>query len=239
MRWASITSRAAGPGPTPGHAIFRVWPNVKSSRRRGSPPSDPPVSRHCGRDDPNLKAIIKAADRRRWPYSEKAGPARGVRSWTTRSGKPGHDPPIAWPFLKTTAGRCLRRRTLLRRIQGFPGLCHRNPDAAAFNAGSDFLVLCDTNGGTLPFEVETITRSAVKKPCRRKADLAVGLKLGIHTHNDCGMAVANTIAAINCGAIMVHGTVNGYGERCGNADLTTIIPVLSAKMGRPAFPRKS
>jgi 2-isopropylmalate synthase len=109
--------------------------------------------------------------------------------------------------------------------------------AAAFNAGSDFLVLCDTNGGTLPHEVDTITRSAVKE-LKNRFGSGRKLKLGIHTHNDCGMAAANSLAAINCGAIMVHGTINGYGERCGNADLTTIIPVLSAKMNRPCIPKE-
>jgi 2-isopropylmalate synthase len=64
----------------------------------------------------------------------------------------------------------------------------------------------------------------------------IKVNIGIHTHNDCGMAAANAIAAVNCGAVMVHGTINGYGERCGNADLTTIIPVLSAKMNRPCIP---
>ncbi|MGA6925716.1 MAG: citramalate synthase [Desulfosarcina sp.] len=107
--------------------------------------------------------------------------------------------------------------------------------ASAFSAGADFVVLCDTNGGSLPHEVESITRSIV-------ADLKglygpeQPLKLGIHTHNDCGMAAANAIAAVNCGVVMVHGTINGYGERCGNADLTTLIPVLSAKMKRVSIP---
>ena len=58
------------------------------------------------------------------------------------------------------------------------------------------------------------------------------VKLGIHSHNDCGMAVANSITAVQNGAVMVHGTMNGYGERCGNADLTSIIPILSIKMDR-------
>ena len=106
---------------------------------------------------------------------------------------------------------------------------------AAFDAGADFLVLCDTNGGSLPHEVETITRS-VAASLKQHAGDNKSVKLGIHTHNDCGMAAANTIAAVNCGAVMVHGTINGYGERCGNADLTTIIPVLSAKMKRPCIP---
>ncbi len=110
--------------------------------------------------------------------------------------------------------------------------------SAAWNAGADFLVLCDTNGGTLPQEIESIVRSVSVDLKRRLGDTG-NLKLGIHTHNDCGMAAANAIAAINCGAVMVHGTINGYGERCGNADLTTIIPVLSTKMNRPCIPQEN
>jgi 2-isopropylmalate synthase len=109
--------------------------------------------------------------------------------------------------------------------------------SAAYRAGADFLVLCDTNGGTLPHEVETIVRS-VNLHLKALFKDTRNLKLGIHTHNDCGMAAANAIAAVTCGAVMVHGTINGYGERCGNADLTTLIPVLSTKMKRACIPEK-
>jgi 2-isopropylmalate synthase len=61
------------------------------------------------------------------------------------------------------------------------------------------------------------------------------VRLGIHTHNDCGMAVANSIMAVEAGAVMVQGTINGYGERCGNADLTSVIPILCTKMNRPCL----
>ncbi len=107
--------------------------------------------------------------------------------------------------------------------------------STAFTAGADFLVLCDTNGGTLPHEVESIT-AAVMQALRTTFGAKRQPSIGIHTHNDCGMAAANAIAAINQGAVMVHGTINGYGERCGNADLTTLIPVLSAKMKRECIP---
>ncbi|RLB87794.1 MAG: citramalate synthase, partial [Deltaproteobacteria bacterium] len=93
-------------------------------------------------------------------------------------------------------------------------------DAAA-SAGADIIVLCDTNGGTLPFEIERITK---------KVSSRIPVKLGIHAHNDCGLAVANTVAAVRSGAVMVQGTINGYGERCGNADLTSVVPVLQLKM---------
>jgi 2-isopropylmalate synthase len=101
---------------------------------------------------------------------------------------------------------------------------------AALDGGADFLVLCDTNGGTLPFDLESIFGEV-------KAFLGGTrqgqMNFGIHTHNDCGLAVANSIAAVRMGATMVQGTINGYGERCGNADLTSIIPILCIKMGCP------
>lgn len=106
---------------------------------------------------------------------------------------------------------------------------------AASEAHADFIVLCDTNGGTLPFEIETITRETIRRLNKRVDQV----KIGIHTHNDCGMAVANSIAAIQSGAVMVHGTINGYGERCGNADLTSIIPILCLKMNRRCIPKKN
>ena len=101
---------------------------------------------------------------------------------------------------------------------------------AAVSGGADVIVLCDTNGGTLPFEIEEI----MGKVCPK-----IPVKVGIHTHNDCGLAVANTIAAVRSGAVMVQGTVNGYGERCGNADLTSVIPNLQLKMGLSCMTEKN
>lgn len=92
----------------------------------------------------------------------------------------------------------------------------------ATEAGADYLVLCDTNGGTLPAEV---TRIMAELPADSLAPL------GGHFHNDCGTADANTLTAVNAGAIQVQGTVNGWGERCGNANLCVVIPNLVLKMG--------
>jgi 2-isopropylmalate synthase len=108
-----------------------------------------------------------------------------------------------------------------------------NPDyaiktiKAAVSAGAETIVLCDTNGGTLPFEVEEIMGQIMP---------AISVDVGIHTHNDSGLGVANTLAAVKAGATMVQGTINGYGERCGNADLIAIIPNLQLKMGLPCIP---
>ena len=93
---------------------------------------------------------------------------------------------------------------------------------AAAEAGADCLVLCDTNGGTLPDEI-TSGIKAVRE--------LTNVPLGIHTHNDAELALANTLAAVNAGVSQVHGTINGYGERCGNANLCSIIPDLKIKMG--------
>jgi 2-isopropylmalate synthase len=99
---------------------------------------------------------------------------------------------------------------------------------AAVDAGAEWLVLCDTNGGTLPDEVGAITK-AVKSWAEEYGDR---VQIGIHTHNDAGVAVANALAAVQDGADMVQGTINGYGERCGNANLCTLIPNLQLKLGR-------
>jgi 2-isopropylmalate synthase len=99
---------------------------------------------------------------------------------------------------------------------------------AAVKGGADALVLCDTNGGSLPDEVKNITGEVVDK--------FPNSQIGIHTHNDSGTAMGNTLAAIEAGATHVQGTTNGYGERCGNADLSTLIPNLQLKMGIDVLP---
>ena len=94
---------------------------------------------------------------------------------------------------------------------------------AAHEAGARWIVLCDTNGGALPHEVEAIVA--------RVAQRIPGERLGIHTHNDTENAVANSLAAVRAGARQVQGTVNGLGERCGNANLVSLIPTLRLKLG--------
>jgi 2-isopropylmalate synthase len=103
---------------------------------------------------------------------------------------------------------------------------------AARDGNADAIVLCDTNGGTMVHEIEEIMHSVNNNFLNTyisKSEKA-HIKIGIHTHNDCGLAVANTIAGVRNGAAIVQGTINGYGERCGNADLTSIIPILCCKM---------
>ncbi len=95
---------------------------------------------------------------------------------------------------------------------------------AAVDAGADLVVLCDTNGGTLPHAFSEITKEVVS---------SVKVPVGVHCHNDSGVAVANSLLGVMAGASHVQGTINGIGERCGNADLCQIIPALELKMGMP------
>ncbi|HEY3343361.1 MAG TPA: citramalate synthase [Anaerolineaceae bacterium] len=94
---------------------------------------------------------------------------------------------------------------------------------AAVRGGAETVVLCDTNGGSMPWQITQVV-TGVKA--------ALNHPLGIHTHNDSECAVANSLAALQAGAIQVQGTVNGYGERCGNANLCSIIPTLEIKLGQ-------
>ena len=104
----------------------------------------------------------------------------------------------------------------------------RNPEyaiqaiASAAKAGADTIVLCDTNGGTLPFEIKKIIQTVKEQ---------INTPLGIHAHNDSDCAVANSVVAVEAGCVHVQGTMNGYGERCGNANLCSIIPSLQIKLG--------
>ena len=115
-------------------------------------------------------------------------------------------------------------------FKGNPSYARRTVQAA-LAAGADKIVLCDTNGGTMPNEIEAFTREM--------AGLVSPQKLGIHVHNDAGLAVANSLTAVMAGASMVQGTINGYGERCGNADLIPIICNLQLKLDKSCLPEGS
>lgn len=101
---------------------------------------------------------------------------------------------------------------------------------AAAAAGADRVVLCDTNGGRMPREVSNVVSDAVAK---------VGAAIGIHTHNDCGLGVANGLAGLEAGARHIQGTVNGYGERTGNCNLISVLPLIAFKMGWTGVPAES
>src|SRR5216117_2087581 len=101
---------------------------------------------------------------------------------------------------------------------------------AAEKAGADFVVLCDTNGGRLPYEIARITSFARAK---------LNTRIGIHTHDDIGLGVANALAALEAGATHVQGTINGYGERTGNCNLTSVIPNVALKLRKSSVPERS
>jgi 2-isopropylmalate synthase len=102
--------------------------------------------------------------------------------------------------------------------------------AAAQTGGASWLVLCDTNGGTLYFEIEEIVAEVARR---------LTVRIGIHTHDDTGLAVANSMAAVLAGATMVQGTINGYGERTGNANLITLVGNLQLKLGMRCLPSEA
>ncbi|MCC5606555.1 citramalate synthase [Nostoc sp. CHAB 5834] len=145
------------------------------------------------------------------------------------------------------------RRIIYDAEHWFDGYKH-NPSyalqtlEAAIASGAEWLVLCDTNGGTLPHEISQIVQDVIchlsfvicQEPMTKDIDAPAASRrvgqrtipqIGIHTHNDSEMAVANAIAAVMAGAKMVQGTINGYGERCGNANLCSLIPNLQLKLG--------
>ena len=101
---------------------------------------------------------------------------------------------------------------------------------SAISGGADMIVLCDTNGGTLTHEVKEIMDEVVPR---------VSIPVGIHVHDDCGLSVANSVMAVMCGAKMVQGTINGYGERCGNVDLLAVTGNLQLKMGYECIPQEN
>ena len=134
---------------------------------------------------------------------------------------------------ETVAHLCAQGREVFYDAEHFFDGFRDDPDYAlatldaAQSAGASALVLCDTNGGSLPrFIGEVVARA------RRK-----GVKLGIHTHNDSGLAVANALAAVQAGAEQVQGTINGYGERVGNCNLITLIAALELKLDMECVPR--
>ncbi|MBM4362834.1 MAG: citramalate synthase [Deltaproteobacteria bacterium] len=126
------------------------------------------------------------------------------------------------------------RRPVFYDAEHFFDGFRENPDyalrsiEAAARGGAVRVVLCDTNGGSLPAQIATGVRAARER--------LSGVRLGIHVHDDGGLAVANTLAAVEAGCTQVQGTINGVGERCGNVDLTAVLANLELKLGRPCLP---
>jgi 2-isopropylmalate synthase len=174
-------------------------------------------------NDPGLRALIDAKANaicfvaKTWDYHVRV--ALGI----------SEDENLQSISESVAAARAAGKEVLLDCEHFFDGY-KANPDyalacaKAAFDAGARWVVLCDTNGGTLPEEVETIVAEVAK--------VIPGDRLGIHAHNDTEQAVANSLAAVRAGARQVQGTLNGIGERCGNANLVSLIPTLLLK---PAY----
>jgi 2-isopropylmalate synthase len=184
--------------------------------------------KYLPQDDPNLNAILEAAT----PVLTIFG-----KSWdlhvtaALRIPLPQNCDVIrsSIAFLKTAG-----REVIYDAEHFFDGFA-ANPDyalatlVAAQEGGADLIVLCDTNGGSM-------TSQIIQGVLRARA--AVQLPLGIHAHNDSELAVANSLAAVECGVTHVQGTINGYGERCGNANLCSVIPSLTLKMGHQTLDKE-
>ncbi|HRH80043.1 MAG TPA: citramalate synthase [Thiobacillaceae bacterium] len=183
-----------------------------STRRKGSP---------CD-SDANLAALLKAET----PVVTLVGKSWDYHVTHVLSASPEENLAMIG---ESVAYMKERGREVLFDAEHFYDGFLANPDyalatlRAALEAGADWLVLCETNGGRLPWDVEAMTRQV--------AEALPAARLGVHCHNDSGCGVANSLAAVRGGAAMVQGTVNGYGERVGNADLVTILPNLQFKMG--------
>ncbi len=134
-----------------------------------------------------------------------------------------------------------RGREVLFDAEHFFDAMHEDRDyalgvlRAAAEAGADWVVLCDTNGGSLPAWVDRTVRDVVANLSARFP----GCRIGVHTHNDSELAVANSLAGIEAGAKMVQGTINGWGERCGNANLVSLLPALTFKLGKSCIEPRS
>ena len=182
------------------------------------------MTRRSGRsaaNDPGLAAVLGAHTPatclvgKSWDFHVDLGAGHFARRKSgddrriDRARRPSKARPCSTPSISSTA---------TRPIPAYALDCLK----AALEAGARWIVLCDTNGGTLPHEVERIVAEIAKH--------VPGDRLGIHCHNDTENAVANSLAAVRAGARQIQGTLNGLGERCGNANLVSLIPTLMLKV---------
>lgn len=177
--------------------------------------------KHSVEDDPNLKALVDAKVGiitifgKTWDFHVK----EALRISLEENLDIIHNSVL---FLKKYAGKVFfDAEHFFNGYKDNPGFAVKCLEAAQA-AGADCLVLCDTNGGTLPEEIRQIVKTVGNK---------IETPIGIHAHNDSDCAVANSLIAVETGAVQVQGTINGFGERCGNANLCSIIPNLQLKLG--------
>ena len=181
-------------------------------------------------DDANLRALRGRGDARRDPGGQELHAARGPGSGDHARGKPAHDRRERGLLQAAGPGGRVRRRALLRRLSPGCRTTRSRPSPPLSAAGADCLVLCDTNGGELPEVVAERVREVLGR---------FPTPVGIHPHNDAGLAVANGLAAVRAGCVQVQGTINGYGERCGNLDLVPLVATLQLKLGCEVLPAES
>ncbi len=215
------------PGSNPKDArFFREIRDYKLKHARIAAFGSTHHPRHKPEEDPNLAALIEA----RTPVITIFGKSWDVHVKEALRTTLEHNLEIIEASLAYLRPHCER---LFYDAEHFFDGFKDNPDYAvetlkrAVKGGADCLVLCDTNGGTLPHEIVEIIREVQKR-------LGKKISLGIHAHNDSECAVANSLLAVLEGVTQVQGTINGFGERCGNANLCSIIPNLVLKMGYEA-----
>jgi 2-isopropylmalate synthase len=180
-------------------------------------------------DDPNLKALVDAGT----PVVTLVGKSWDLHVRDVLETDPEEN--LAMISESVAYMKSLGKEVVYDAEHFFDGY-KANPEYAlltlkvAADAGADTVVVCDTNGGTLPWEVQQIVETVRE---------TVPTQIGVHTHDDGGCGVANTLAAVAAGAVHVQGTINGYGERVGNANLCTIVPDLQIKMGKTCVPEEN
>jgi 2-isopropylmalate synthase len=185
-------------------------------------------------DDANLGALVRS-DAPVWTLVGKSDPwqVSNVLETTTNENLAMVEESVAY-------GVGLGRELIFDAEHFFDGFARDAEYAVevcltAARAGAAWVVLCDTNGGSMPGEI----RHGVQAVRKALADSGLPARVGIHTHNDCELAVANSIEGVLAGADMVQGTINGYGERCGNANLVSVVANLVVKLGMEALPPTS
>ncbi len=219
------------PGSNPKDArFFREVREIKFKHAKVAAFGSTHHPRKRPQEDPNLKALIEA----RTPVITIFGKSWDIYVMEALKTTLEHNLEIISASVAYLKPHCEK---LFYDAEHFFDGFKENRDYAvetlkkAEEAGADVLVLCDTNGGTLPHEIVEIVREVKKR-------LGKGVALGIHAHNDSECAVANSLMAVLEGAVQVQGTINGFGERCGNANLCSIIPNLVLKMGYEAEAKK-
>ena len=183
-------------------------------------------------DDANLQALVQS----RAPVWTLVGKSDTWQVSTVLQTTPNEN--LAMVRESVAYGVSLGRELVFDAEHFFDGYARDSEYAVevcleAARAGASWVVLCDTNGGSLPAEI----REGVQAVRRALGDLDHPVRVGIHCHNDCELAVANTLEGVAAGADMVQGTINGYGERCGNANLVSVVANLVLKLGFDALPK--